>query len=210
MKEECAIIECKEEESYIRNILQQAIISDLADEILTYSQHKWRGDFPKLILKSKLILLDMFLNNDFSQIMNTEKGQQFMHDLLLKFYFFTRKLPSIPDKIMLPILKRRKYLSDIVIEKLEILQKQLNFNLKGEVKQYGKNSAPRKVILNGFSSPYASIEFDHTSPLPVVFNDHLLPYTPCQSSFKEGRHFFPTNEERNQSINSYEGICKFN
>jgi len=150
------------------------------------------------------------LNYDFSQIINAEKGRQYMHDLLLKFCFFAHKLPSIPDKIMLPIVRRRKYLSEIVIEKLEILQKQLNFNLRGEVRQYGRNSAPRKIILNGFSSPYASIEFDHTTSLPVVFNEHLLLYSPYQSSFQEGRHFFPTNEERNQCINSYEGLCNFN
>jgi len=151
----------------------------------------------------------MFLNYDFSVFINTEKGQQFMHELLGFLYYFARKLPSKTDKFIFPILKRRKYLSDIVLEKLDIFLKNFNFNIRNELKQF-RNRIPRKVLLNQFSSPYPSIEFDHNIALPTVFIENLPLYTPHESYFKEGRHCFNTAEERNLCINSYERLCKFN
>ena len=205
------ILAPKEDDSL--ETLKSAILSDLTDELITFGKNKWKGDFNWKKLKGELTFLRSLKNHDFSAACATEKGRAFVSDLLLKYLYVSKRLPSMGDRHLFPLSKRRLMLSKICRKEIKKLLKQYFPGVKFKTEMKGLKekwkTVLRKEVLKDFSLPHQSAEFDTHVNMDVVKKTDLPPYVPHESTFQEGKNFFETDQQRDASLKSYEKACQF-
>lgn len=205
---------CLQYKNYL-DILAQAIVSDLTQELLVFGKHKWQGDFSKSTMAASLDILNSLMRYDFTSICNNAEGKQFLSELMVTYSYAAKCLPSMSDQHVLPIFKRRHVISDICKEKINEFVRnyfpELNFHAMK--KQFAMNlkDSSRAVFLRKSCSPRnLDTIFDYQATLPLIASKSNLPvYHERVSTFNEGSNFFTTNKQRDKAASACEKNCKF-
>lgn len=196
-------------DAHYAQIIKNAILSDLADELLIYAKYKWNGHFSREKLSQGLMNLKTLSEHRFSD-------QTHVGDILLSYEYFANRLPTITDKYFFPFLCLRTRLKQFSHEKTRQMLTHYfpHDNLATERKSVSKkwDSLSREQLFEQFSAPYKNqVVFDNQVSLEEpILKDELLRYEARESRFVEKHHFFASSHARKESIESYKANCKFN
>jgi len=183
-------------------LLLSALLSDLVDELKVFTQHKWRGHLPQPKLRPLMQHSLELSNYDFSSVTMTREGSDFLAELLIKYKYLVKKLPTPKDRRLL-----RRRANDVVSVCLKRVKPVISYNIpvnkvkvasKG-VKVLWKKEKSRN-LLSMISDPYHGseklIKYDHKVELASLKSSRDLPnYRRLEERIFDEKKYQPQTKE---------------
>lgn len=197
------------------NLLSNAILADLTDELLSFSRNTWLQSMSKKRISSALSLLNQLDQFDFCSIKLSIAAQDSLRKLLVKYYYLATRIVTKSDELLFSRQKYRYVLAQICHERIMVLYEK-NFpgnDLHEDLEQLANRwKKIRKSDLFGMIvNPHSrQTAYDnHEGLRSLIFRDRIKPHHPKVSRFKESLHFFASKDEREACIDAYERRCRF-
>jgi hypothetical protein len=189
-----------------KETLQQAILSDLADEQYLFAQDKWNGEWSKENFKNGgLILLNTFLAWDWAGNVNNELSQDLLK-LILQFRAFIKRFPKADT---ISFFGRKRTLSDITKELIDAFIEQ-NFKMKKQdwnqlYLQYKEEFKEMnfETLWKKFRNPL-NLNISSEFNLSIINQAKLIKEENTIKAEKIKLPIFETQEQRNAAYESFE------
>jgi len=197
------------------NVVKDAILSDLTDELITFSKSTWLNDLSSDKIEAILTHFNTLEKFDFSFMKNHPFLQVAISKLFIEYKYLASQLPTISDAWWFPWYKRRTILSDNCQKKTTNLLKRYfadcNFEeQEAALAEKWKNTS-KEELFRQFSNGHVTgtMYNNHIEVEQMVLKEQVTTSVTKNSFFTEGRHIFKNKEERAACIESYEKRCQF-